>query len=74
MKKEQSIPAQFEKNAQPTPPAPARDFERIANANALPSVGYAREFQNAEQRGRDIMEAGRRGERNFPPAKQVVKP
>ena len=61
----ENLTAQFEKNAQPTPPAKPRDFEKLAsNAKALPQVGYAREFQNAEQRGRDIL---------FPPARQMLE-
>jgi hypothetical protein len=72
---DQQLPDAFEKFAQPTPPAEPRDFENLAsNAKTLPQQGYAREFQNAEQRGREIMDAAKRGERNFPPARQVVKP
>jgi hypothetical protein len=70
-----TVMKQFEKFTTPTPPAEPREFEKLAsNAKALPQVGYAREFPNAEQRGREMMDAGRRGERNFPPARQVVKP
>lgn len=64
----------FERLVQTPPPADPRDFENLkANTQALPQVGYVREFQNTEQRGREIMDAARRGERNFPPARQVVK-
>jgi hypothetical protein len=70
----ENLTAQFEKNARPTPPAPARDFERIANANALPSQGYVKSFNDATQRGRGQIaaDAGRRGIESFPPAKQML--
>jgi hypothetical protein len=35
--------------------------------------GYIREINAATERGRAAMEAAKRGERNFPPARQVVK-
>lgn len=35
--------------------------------------GYIREINAATERGRAAMKAGKAGERNFPPAKQVVK-
>ena len=62
---------QFAASPKPTDPAV---FENLAsNAKAVPNVGYAREIADAEKRGREQMAAARRGERSFPPARQVVK-
>jgi hypothetical protein len=54
-----------------------RSFRHVANsdhAGQVPQQGYVREVQDATARGREAIAAGRRGERNFPPARQVVKP
>jgi len=40
----------------------------------VPRSGYIAAADEATARGREQMEAGRRGERNFPPAWRVVKP
>jgi hypothetical protein len=73
----ENLIAQFENNAQPTPPAPARDFERLAtHERGIPRQGFVKEIEAATQRGREQIaaDAGRRGERVFPPAREVVKP
>jgi len=67
MKKDQTkptenVPAQFEK------------FDRANKGKDVPNSGYVQEAANATARGRAIIAAGKRGERNFPPAWQVVKP
>ena len=67
----------FEKLSAPTPSAPPRDFERLATHDrGIPQQGYAKEIEAATQRGREQIaaDAGRRGERVFPPAREVVKP
>lgn len=66
---------QFEKFTTPTPPAEPSKFERLATHDrGIPQQGYVKEIEAATNRGRDVMDAGKRGERNFPLARQVVKP
>ena len=73
MKKEQSIPAQFEKNAHPTPPAEPSKFEQLAtHGRDIPQQGYAKEIEAATQRGREVMDAAKRGIESFPPARQML--
>jgi hypothetical protein len=73
----ENLTAQFEKNVQPTPPAEPSKFEQLATrGRGIPQQGYAKEIEAATQRGRERIaaDAGRRGERVFPPAREVVKP
>jgi hypothetical protein len=73
-KSKEQLPDAFEKLAEPVQPEDPAVFENLAsNAKAVPNVGYAREIADAEKRGREQMAAARRGERSFPPARQVVK-
>jgi hypothetical protein len=65
----------FEKFAETPKPIDPAVFENLAaDGRAVPNVGYVRAYAEAENRGREIMDAAKRGERNFPPARQVVKP
>jgi hypothetical protein len=45
-----------------------------AKTKPVPVQGFVKDAQDATARGRETMEAARREERNFPPARQVVKP
>lgn len=64
----------FEKFTTPTPPQDAATMERLAtHGRGMPQQGYVKEVAAATNRGREIMDAGKRGERNFPPAREVVK-
>jgi len=45
-----------------------------AKTKPVPVQGFVKNMQDATARGREQMETARRGERNFPPARQVVKP
>jgi len=67
-------PATMEELAREAPAADPAEFEKLAQANQVPNCGYVREAQAATARGREQMAAARSGERNFPPARQVVKP
>lgn len=55
----------------------ADTFKRFDHAaKHVPNTGYITAYQETEARGRKIMDetAARKGERDFPPARQVVKP
>ncbi|MGA2030470.1 MAG: hypothetical protein ABSG87_10410, partial [Verrucomicrobiota bacterium] len=68
----------LEKLAQPRPAVPASEMEEIARDDtvkpSVPNSGYVSEFAAATQRGREQItsDAGKSGEKLFPPARQVV--
>jgi len=65
----------FEKLSAPTPPAPPRDFERLATHDrGIPQQGYAKEIKAATQRGRAQIaaDAATRGIKVFPPAEKML--
>ena len=49
-------------------------LDNIQKCKDVPNQGYVREFAGAEQRGREQIarDAELRGERSFPPAKEVT--
>jgi len=49
-------------------------FHAARNNDPAPAGDYVNEILSARERGRVIMNASKKGERNFPPARQVVKP
>ncbi len=49
-------------------------FHAAIHDDPAPAGDYVNEILAARERGRAIMDAPKRDERNFPPARQVVKP
>jgi hypothetical protein len=49
-------------------------FERLAThgRDIAPQQGYIKEIEAATNRGRDIIDAGKRGIESFPPAHQML--
>jgi hypothetical protein len=48
-------------------------FERLAtHGRDIPHQGFVKEIEAATNRGRDIIDAGKRGIESFPPARQML--
>ena len=74
MKPTENLTDRFEQFTKPTPPQDAATMERLAtHGRGISQQGFIKEIESATNRGREIMDAAKRGERNFPPARQVVK-
>jgi hypothetical protein len=73
----ENLPAVFKDLATPPPPLDASVMAKVVSSErSVPQQGYVAAYDAATQRGREQIAAaaGRQGKRNFPPARQVVKP
>jgi hypothetical protein len=71
----ENLTAQFEKNAQPTPPAEPSKFERLAtHGRGIPRQGYVAAFDQMTSAGKAQIaaDAATRGIKVFPPAEKML--